>query len=266
MADDALWVIGDVQGYLEPLQRVLASIGVIDANGSWTGSSATLAVLGDLVDRGPDGIGVIELLMRLQSEADRAGGRVLVVVGNHDVLFLAAHDFGHMTSAATGRTFLTDWELSGGVQNDLSRLTQAHVGWLKSLPAMWLAQDALMMHADALMYLNFGASIDEVNARFGEILHGDDVASWDRLLAAFAEHRAFLGPDGCVRAEGLLNTLGGQTLIHGHTPIARVTRQPPETVTSPYVYCDGRCVNVDPGLYLGGPGFAYKVTHGRRVE
>jgi hypothetical protein len=131
---------------------------------------------------------------------------------------------------------------------------------------MCLAEDALMMHADALLYLSYGSSIDEVNARFDEILHGDDVASWDRLLAAFTQHRAFLGPDGCVQAEGMLGTFGGRMLVHGHTPIARVTRQPPETVTSAYVYCDGRCVNVDPGLYLGGPGFAYKVTHGRRAE
>jgi hypothetical protein len=265
MSDDALWVVGDVQGYLEALQRVLASIRVIDTSGSsWTGGAATLAVLGDLVDRGPDGVGVIELLMRLQSDAHLSGGRVQVVVGNHDLLLLAAQKFGGEISAATGRSFLENWRLSGGLDSDLSRLEEVHVTWLKSLPAMWLERDVLMMHADALLYLSYGSSIDEVNARFGEILHGDDVEAWDRLLDAFAEHRAFLGPEGCVRLEGVLETFGGRKLVHGHTPVPRVTRQPPETVTSPYIYCDGRCINVDPGFYLGGPGFAYNVaTNGR---
>jgi hypothetical protein len=85
-----LWVVGDVQGFAEPLRRVLRQAGLIDAANAWSGGDATLAVLGDLVDRGPDGVGVIELLMRLQTEAPASNGRVVVVVGNHDILLLAA--------------------------------------------------------------------------------------------------------------------------------------------------------------------------------
>jgi hypothetical protein len=29
----------------------------------------------------------------------------------------------------------------------------------------------------------------------------------------------------------------------------------PEEVTEPLVYADGLCVNIDSGMYLGGPGF-----------
>ena len=49
-------------------------------------------------------------------------------------------------------------------------------------------------------------------------------------------------------------------LIHGHTPVPRMLQVPAETVTAAHVYRAGRCVNVDPGMYLGGPGFAYHVT------
>jgi hypothetical protein len=76
-------------------------------------------------------------------------------------------------------------------------------------------------------------------------------------LDAFAEHRAFLGADGCTRLDRALRTFGGKRLVHGHTPVPRVLGQAAETVTGPYVYCEGRCVNVDPGFYLGGHGFAY---------
>ncbi len=211
------WVVGDVQGFLEPLLSVLSSVGLVGDHREWIGDNATLTVLGDLVDRGPDGVGVIEFLMQLQQE-----GHVDVVIGNHDILLLAAHQFGSVTSTATARTFFEDWELSGGQRTDLERLTESHVAWLKSLPAMRLERDVLMMHADALFYLDYGSSVDDVNARFGDVLHGDDVTQWDHLLDA-------------------------------------MTRQPPETATAAYVYCGGRCVNVDPGLYLGGPGFAYRL-------
>ena len=30
-------------------------------------------------------------------------------------------------------------------------------------------------------------------------------------------------------------------------------------VTGPFVYAEGRCVNVDAGLFLGSPGFLYEL-------
>ena len=241
-----LWILGDVQGYLQPLRGVLHLVELIDGAGSWSGGDATLVVLGDLVDRGPDGIGVIEFLMGLQRE----GGRVTVVIGNHDILLLAAHSFGGL--------FQEHWREAGGQESDMARLTDEHVEWLQGLPAMALERDVLMMHADALFYLEYGSSVARVNASFREVLRGDNPTEWHRLLDAFAEHRAFLPPEGCTRLERVLATFGGRKLVHGHTPIARALNQPAETVTHEFAYCEGRCVNVDPGLYLGGPGFCYR--------
>jgi hypothetical protein len=243
-----VWIVGDVQGYLALLERVLRDVGLIAADGSWTGGSATLVVLGDLVDRGPYGVGVIELIMRLQAEAPRHGGRVEVVIGNHDIQLLAAHRFGAQAVDA--------WRLAGGVQTDLERLTDVHLGWLQSLPAMILEREVLMVHADAMFYMDYGSTLDSVNDSFRAILDGNDVDQWERLLDRFGEHRAFYQANGCTNLDRFLATFGGSRLVHGHTPIARMLSQPPHTVGAPYVYCGGRCVNVDPGFYLGGPGFA----------
>jgi calcineurin-like phosphoesterase family protein len=203
-------------------------------------------VAGDLVDNGPDGIGVIDLLMRLQAES---GGRVYVVVGNHDVQLLAAHRFG---------ADLTDaWLAKGGVPSDLERLTDAHTAWLAALPAMVTLDDTLVLHADALFYRDYGSSLAEVNASFRRILGGDDLRQWKRLLEDFGEHRAFIGTDGEARLVEFLRPFGATRLVHGHTPIARLLDLAPERVTQAHVYCNGRCVNVDPGIYLGGPGFAF---------
>lgn len=246
-----MWVVGDVQGYLENLRRVLRDVGLVDADSHWAGGGATLAVLGDLVDRGPDGVGAIELLMRLQREATSVEGSVDVVVGNHDVLLLAAHRFPEQ--------FAERWRAGGGVQRDLERLSAEHVQWLMQLPAMVVHHGALMVHADALFYLEYGNTIDAVNAGFKQVLNSGDAAQWGHLLEQFGEHRAFLGPDGCTNLDRFLATFGAGRLIHGHTPVPRILLQAAETTTGPYVYCDGRCVNVDPGIYLGGPGFAWQV-------
>lgn len=240
LTTEDLWVIGDVQGHLEPFRRVLRKNNLTDEHDRWTGEGTVLAVVGDLVDRGPDGVAVIDLLMKLQRE-----GPVKVVIGNHDVLLLAAHRFPEMRDE-----FLS----GGGLLSDLERLTEAHVQWLSQLPAMLLQSNVLLLHADAMFYLHYGTTIYEVNANFQAMLVSDDIAIWKRLLDEFSEHRAFLEESNLER---FLGTYGGKQIIHGHTPIARMLQIPPESVTRAHVYQGGRCVNVDPGLYLGGPGFAY---------
>src|ERR1051326_3232090 len=177
---EAVWVIGDPQGWLEPLFRILQDVGLMNLEGHWTGGGATLAVAGDLVDRGPDGVGVIDLLMRLQSSAASEGGAVHVVIGNHDVLLLAVRRFGG--------AFYDEWLATGGVRSDMELLSLAQVEWLQNLPAMVVLDGAVMVHADALFYRDYGSTVDTVNAEFARILHSDDLADWRLLLDRFGEH------------------------------------------------------------------------------
>lgn len=80
--------VGDVHGSIDGLTSILGEAGLIDTTGSWTGGSATLIQLGDLLDRGIRLREVLDLLMRLELEAPRAGGRVIVLLGNHEVMNL----------------------------------------------------------------------------------------------------------------------------------------------------------------------------------
>ena len=78
--------IGDIHGDFDALTAILHRSGLIDANGSWTGGSATLVQTGDFMDRGPQVRAVIDLLMRLQEEAPKTGGKVIVLLGNHEAM------------------------------------------------------------------------------------------------------------------------------------------------------------------------------------
>ncbi|HVS03601.1 MAG TPA: metallophosphoesterase [Thermoanaerobaculia bacterium] len=80
--------IGDVHGSLDGLQSILGTAGLLDAEGHWAGGDATLVQTGDLLDRGVDVRGVMDLLMRLQPEAKAAGGEVVVLLGNHEIMNL----------------------------------------------------------------------------------------------------------------------------------------------------------------------------------
>ena len=80
--------VGDVHGAYPELVAVLQECGLIDENRIWIGGNAHLVMLGDLVDRGPDSRQVLTMIMRLQVEAEQAGGRVHLVLGNHEVMNL----------------------------------------------------------------------------------------------------------------------------------------------------------------------------------
>src|SRR4249920_2247602 len=54
----------------------------------WRGGASHLVSLGDLIDRGPGSRQVLDLLMRLEQEAQKAGGAVHVLLGNHEVMNL----------------------------------------------------------------------------------------------------------------------------------------------------------------------------------
>jgi hypothetical protein len=90
--------IGDVHGAFDRLSAILATAGLTDANGRWSGGRTHLVQLGDIVDRGPDSRKALDLLHRLEPEAARAGGAVHMLLGNHEV----ARILGDLRFAAAG--------------------------------------------------------------------------------------------------------------------------------------------------------------------
>jgi hypothetical protein len=63
----------------------------MDDDGNWSGGNATLIQTGDLVERGPRVREVLDLVMALQQQAPEAGGRVIALLGNHEVNNLLAY-------------------------------------------------------------------------------------------------------------------------------------------------------------------------------
>ncbi|MDH3349995.1 MAG: metallophosphoesterase [Gammaproteobacteria bacterium] len=80
--------IADVHGAYTPMVKALKRAQVLDAGLAWSGGGAHLVIVGDLLDRGPDSRKAMDLLMRLEDEAAAAGGKVHVLIGNHEAMNL----------------------------------------------------------------------------------------------------------------------------------------------------------------------------------
>jgi hypothetical protein len=83
---DRIVAVGDIHGAYEQFVKILQAARVIDNRQRWSGGGAVLVQTGDIVDRGNDSKRALDLLRRLEGEAQRAGGRVLALIGNHEVM------------------------------------------------------------------------------------------------------------------------------------------------------------------------------------
>jgi hypothetical protein len=81
-----LVAIGDVHGDLPAFKTVLGQAGLINAAGAWAGGSTILVQTGDLIDRGPSMRSVLDFVMALEQAAAKGGGRVVPLLGNHEVM------------------------------------------------------------------------------------------------------------------------------------------------------------------------------------
>lgn len=252
-------VIGDLHGYHDQYVQLLLDTGLIDRQQNWIGGTRQLWLIGDIFDRGPAGLECLSLTMQLQIQARAVGGEVQSLLGNHEMMLLCAYRM-HRISTDIRDSVRQQWISWGGIQRDLDRLTAAQADWLTDLPAMALLGDKLLIHADALIYITLGLNITTVNKAFNKVLRSDDINDWIAVLNRFCDHKAFsdLSMTGTNRAQSILRYFGGKQILHGHTPISIARNISAADVTGPWCYASDLCLNVDGGIYLGGPGFVYQ--------
>jgi serine/threonine protein phosphatase 1 len=122
------YVIGDIHGCLGKLQRLLAR-----CTEHADGRPATLVLLGDYIDRGPDSAGVIRTIMQLQTQQQSSVFfEVAALEGNHEAVALDVVD---------GAARPDSWLEQGGTETlqsygvaDARDLPPEHVTWLRALP------------------------------------------------------------------------------------------------------------------------------------
>ncbi|QPP07616.1 serine/threonine protein phosphatase [Streptomyces bathyalis] len=269
--DGPLYVVGDVHGYLDELRDALRDAGITDQHDNWAAGNTRLWFLGDFTDRGPDGIGVIDLVMHLSAQAAAAGGYCKALMGNHELLLIGAKKFGDtpVNSSAGTASFQAAWLLNGGQHSDMERLEDHHIQWMSRLDAMALADGHLLLHSDATCYLDYGTTIEGVNDAITEALQRNDAdETWD-LFRKFTKRFAFREETGSLAARELLTVFGGRQIVHGHSPIPYLLGEPaangaadtgdggededaPPEVTGPHLYADGLALAMDGGVTMDG--------------
>jgi hypothetical protein len=117
-------IVGDVHGCLDELRSLLERVG-------FRAGDDQLVMVGDLVNKGPDSVGVVRLVRSLQGRA---------VLGNHDDLVVRC--------LAARRTKEED-DFPDSVRRIVKRLDDDDAAWLEALPTSLALPEhhALVVHA-----------------------------------------------------------------------------------------------------------------------
>lgn len=204
--------VGDVHGAGANLAQILQAAGVIDAKQKWIGGTARLVQTGDILDRGADVRAAYDLLMRLEGEARRAGGRVDVLFGNHEGMNVL-HDFRDVSAEAMGRF------ADGRSDDRLQKAFESHASaarragntlnrdeWMKTHPrgfaeyveafgpsgkyGKWMRDRKTVLQIDDTIFMHAGlnpertTTIDEINRTVEQ-----EVRNWDGLVTALTRVR-----------------------------------------------------------------------------
>jgi bis(5'-nucleosyl)-tetraphosphatase (symmetrical) len=186
VADDALWVIGDVQGCLDSLQSLLHQVP----------ASSQLIFVGDLVNRGPQSLASLRFVRSL-------GERAAVLLGNHDLHLLAV-------AAAIRPQHRDDTLAEILAAPDRDEL----LDWLRARPLAIAGAGALFVHAGLLPQW----SVEQALALAGEVQAGLRSDGWREFLASMYGNQPARWNDrleGADRARCVINALTRLRFVAG---------------------------------------------------
>ena len=220
-----LYAVSDIHGGYERVAALLAANGVLagvpaaPAQARWAGGAATLVVVGDLIDKGPQPIEVLDFLIALEADAARAGegGRVVALLGNHEAEFFADPE----NSKATGAGGV-DLELGqrGIRPGDLASGADPRGAWLRDRPLAFVSGGWFFAHAGDSGGLGVAALEQRLEAAIDA--HPDfddpDVVGASSIL----ESRSWWQQHGALDRN--LAALGATHIVFGHDPGALGSR------------------------------------------
>ncbi len=76
--------VGDIHGDYKAFTKILKGTELIDGKLHWTGGKTHLVQTGDILDRGDYAKEILDLLIKLEKEAEESGGKVHMLIGNHE--------------------------------------------------------------------------------------------------------------------------------------------------------------------------------------
>jgi hypothetical protein len=249
--------IGDLHGDLDATRRALKLAGAIDEDDHWQGGDLVVVQTGDQLDRGDDEQAILDLFTRLAEEAEKAGGRIHALNGNHE-LMNAELDLRYVTEGGF-RDFQDAVEvgepdslLQAYEEEQRARVVAFRPG---GVYAKVLAERNLVVQIGDNVFVHGGVlphhveyGLERLNSEVRTWLRGD-AARPDSILGGESpvwtrRYSDEVDEEDCEILASVLKMLSAERMIVGHTPQEKRIQS----------FCDGKvwCIDVGMAAHYGG--------------
>ena len=259
--------IGDLHGDFNAMFKALRLGKVIDRKGNWIGGDTYVVQVGDILDcdrggskvcsDGAEEIKILDFFFKLNGEAEKDGGRVINILGNHELMNVIG-DFRYAspqhTKALGGKEKRTELFRPGG---EVAKKMACHMQPLVKIGKYIFVHGAILpSHLDSESPTVNNERLQTLTDLVKRYLLGE--LSLETFQRDFPKEFKIVNPQGemfwnrelskqsangrCEKAESVLKKLGADNgaIIMGHTPHPEITQD-----------CGGRLWKIDIGMSEG---------------
>ncbi len=222
---DTLVAISDIHGQYDLMIKILMNNGVIDTKGNWNLGNGHLVVTGDIFDRGPKVLEIVWFMIHLERQAAAAGGKVHVMIGNHEWMVLSSDvRYVHKKYRYISALFRKQYHRLFDESSYLGR-------WLRSKPVYLRINGISFVHGGiSETFFQYDVELDEINKYYqdsvlsvlntpegesGRFLVSDEGPLWYRGYAYKDEYDE-------KRTNKLLKKLKSSSIVVGHTSMPEI--------------------------------------------
>ena len=238
--------LSDIHGRFDVLITLLRNHQIIDEDNDWLFGKGHMVITGDVFDRGRQVNEVLWLLYKLEKQALSAGGRLHLLMGNHEQMVLRGDlryvdDKYNLAETLLNRSY------------DQLYNQKTHIGqWLRSKNTIVKLNNTLFLHGGiSTGWLQHKLNITEANQLLRAHIddNGDDIKSNDVLEFLFRSngptwYRGFFDDEYSENSlNQLLKYFGVNRFVVGHT-----------TQTQVLGLFDNKVIAVDSGIKNGESG------------
>ncbi len=235
---ERLVAIGDLHGDLAGTRSALEAAGAIDDADNWIGGKLVIVQTGDVLDRGDDEQAILDLLFALEGKAKAAGGELIFLNGNHE-LMNAAGDFRYVTKGSRN---------AFGDRVAALRPGGAYAKKLAAHDVITIVGDTVFSHAGPTG--PFATQLEEVNMTSRCWLDGQGGDGYEPPIAMTSDEspvwtRAYgMETVDCDAAKAAMTAMGVKRIVVGHTVQPKINS-----------LCDDTVWRIDVGLakHYDGP-------------
>lgn len=244
-----LLAVSDIHGCRNKFALALLKSNLIDSELNWIGKDCTLVILGDAIDRGPDSKGVVDLILHIKRQADKIGGSVITLMGNHEKMVI---DAAKHKNPNTRQSWFNCWMDNGGYQcvqsyydifpdeqiegfdiwnkENPEIIVNYHKEYFDNLLPFVIINDTLFVHAGT----DPRSNLEELTKGL-QVCNNGATHLWIR-----EQFYNYPNPE-------FVDKYKVKKIVFGHTPATRYAKKNVSEAMKPEEFLDGKLLGIDTG-------------------